>query len=119
MSVEKRLVVWRDIHHAARVWHDGCVRFEVLDLVGFDTGSGRPVFWPQGSDAAHPATEDPDKAVVLAEVDIKFDGCSHWAFRAGHALHLCGRDDAQQFAAMMVRLFDEARRLFGASWDDF
>lgn len=118
-QVAKRLILWRDIHQAVQVWqpHSAVMNFEVLDVVGVGTDGAATVrFWEQDSAASMPGTEDPGGAEVVASAFVRFDGCSHWAFRDDTMLHLCGRGDLESFTTMQRRLFDEAERLIGASW---
>ena len=92
------------------LWMD----FVVVDIVTESTGERgdtREEYWATEDrqlDGPESLTRDVGKAFPEMSGYIKWDGCCGITI---HTDHLCGRSHAKEFCAVVMHLFDEAKRL--------
>lgn len=108
-SKASMVVEWWDIGHSVKFTQhtNGCSMdwqlFEMIDWV-----NGEPaMYWPAGSYSSHPGTSDIEKAKVMAEGYIKWDGCAEFEV-GGH--HVCGRQGMRRVSIALDRIYDVAKQ---------
>jgi len=64
------------------------------------------------------STEDHEEdRGLMAEGDVKWDGCSNWKFNTEEVmLHACSKDDLLRIGRILAACHDKAKELFGAAW---
>ena len=60
----------------------------------------------EGGDNSMDTTMDIHQAEVIAEGNVKWDGCSNWLFEQNAWTHFCDRRMITQFGAVMDRRWD-------------
>ncbi len=91
-------------------WMDFVIVGIVTESAG-DRGEVVEEYWATEDrqlDDAESLTRNVEKAATEMSGYIKWDGCCGVTIKTDH---LCGRGDAEAFCAVIMHLFDEARRL--------
>jgi len=83
--------------------------FKVYKVLG-KTESGVKMYNREGYESSPDPVEDRNAAQVFISGSIKWDGCSDMTIE-DEPLHFCGRDDAQEFAALLTAIYDLAAEL--------
>ena len=99
------------LHARMRVVNSAVVGYEVRTLSIYE--EGEPLCFHCMEDNHSDVTPDVEKAEILVQGTIKFDGCSHNDFGDGGYIHGCQREHMTRLGTMFDRLFDWAIKLIG------
>jgi hypothetical protein len=83
--------------------------FKVYKVLG-KTESGVRIYNRDGYTSSPDPVEDRAAAQVAVSGSIKWDGCSDISID-DEPLHFCGRDNAEEFAALLSAIYDLASEL--------
>jgi hypothetical protein len=83
--------------------------FKVYSVLG-KTENGARVYNREGYRSSPDPVEDRNAAQVTLSGSIKWDGCSDITIN-DEPLHFCGRDDMEEFAALLSAIYDLAAEL--------
>lgn len=70
---------------------------------------GEPHFWQNGASGNLPGTTRTDDADHAAQITVKWDGCGDIGMQ--EFLHICDKEDVENFSAALSRCYDWAREI--------
>ncbi len=87
--------------------HEYRVEFRVFSIFGEDV-DGHLLWVKNGDSSMNPPTETPADAEVYLHGDVKWDGCSNWAFDEQDRcmLHGCSRENLLALGEIMAFCWD-------------
>jgi hypothetical protein len=113
MSASKQII--RDVGNSGNYEivvterHSHWLGFNVYQVLG-RTESGARMYNRDGYSSSPDPVEDRTVAQVFISGSIKWDGCSDMSID-DEPLHFCGRDNVEEFAALLSAIYDLAAEL--------